>query len=172
MKNFIISISLLFCVGPFAVAHEGYDPSALAKEQPSQYTEYLHGLFENQTEIKTSSVTASPKLRKGTFAYTFRSEIKKQSRLKNANFAGEWILVVVGQGTGAFRYFLTNAKTGEVIDPDLMTTNGKPLFRSDRSLLVISGSVGEKTLDDAKKGVWGGPKAFAWKNNRFESVPL
>lgn len=172
MKNFVIFISAIVFFSSLAFANEGYDPSVLAQEQPSQYTEYLKGLFENQKEITVSSVTANPKVTKGTSAYSYRSEIKNQSNLKNANFAGEWILVVIGQGTGAFRYFLSNAKTGKVIDPHLMTTNGKPLFRSDRSLLVISGSVGESTLEDAKKGVYGGPKAFEWKNGRFESVAL
>jgi hypothetical protein len=172
MKKFIMIFLPFFFISSFAIAYEGHDPTILAREQPSEYTEYLLKLFQNQKEFKVSPNLIKPKFKKGTSAYLYRTEIKNQSNLEKANFSGDWILVIIPQGTAAFRYFLANTQTGKVIDPHLMTTNGNPLFQSNRSLLVISGSVGEKTLEDAKKGVLGGPKIYEWKNNRLVPVSL
>jgi hypothetical protein len=172
-----VYIRILLMVGVLIVslssfADEKYDPNVLAREQPSEYTSYLADLFKGYPPLSAKTVSAQPKLIKGTSAYRFRTEILRQTKISEANFAGGWILIVVGQGTGAARYFLMQALTGKLVDPKLLTENGIPLFEATRPLLVTSGSVGEKNLQDAKKGAWGGPKAWIWKDEKFQVVKL
>jgi hypothetical protein len=149
-----------------------FNPDVLAKEQPSEYTQYLNNLFKSYPELPIKKVSHKPILKKGSTHYSYRTEIKNQSDLKAANFSGNWILTAIPQGTGAFKYFLINVRTGKITDPHLMTTNGRPLFLPNRSLLVIAGSVGEKTLEDAVRGIYGGPKAFEWKKENLVPVEL
>jgi hypothetical protein len=167
-----LAFSLALGHSPAAASDDKYDPEILAREQGSEYAKYLAGLFRFYPELALEPVARKPILLKGTVPYRFRSEIRRQTDVKTANFAGQWVLIVVGQGTGAARYFAMNAKTGRVIDAKLATENGLPLFQPNRALLVTGGSTEEKTLAEAKKGAWGGPRAWLWKNSKFKELKL
>lgn len=159
---------LSFCFSIFAqAATPQNDPYKIAVIYKSEYTSYLKSLFDNTPSVFVEKVSANPQIKKNSTSSKFRTEIRRQSKNKKANFAGQWILNVVGCGTGCNQYFLTNVKTGQVIDPNLMSTNGSPLFVKNKNILVTSGSLGEKTLADAQKGVFGGPKSWIWKDNKF-----
>lgn len=169
-----ITLALLFFVN-FNIAlgaDSKYDPYFLASKHKSEYTSYLKGLFDQAESLQVKKVSVPPRLKKGLPGYKFRSEIKMQRSLNQVNFAGEWTLVVVGCGTGCSQYFLVQSETGKVVDPNLISTNGMPLFVKDKNILVTSGSVEAQTLNDAKKGVWGGPKAWQWNGKSFEEISL
>lgn len=153
-------------------ADSKYDPYLLASNRKSEYTSYLKNIFDRAKHLSIKTASAPPNLIKGSPGYKFRSEIKRQTKENKINFAGEWTLVVVGCGTACSQYFLVHSETGKVIDPHLITTNGNPLFVKNKNILVTSGSDGELTLTDAKKGVWGGPKAWRWNGKSFEEISL
>lgn len=172
MKKVILALLFLVNFNIALGADSKYDPYLLANEHKSQYTTYLKSLFDRAESIAVKKVSASPNIKKGLPGYKFRSEIKRQTKGNRVNFAGEWTLVVVGCGTGCGQYFLVQSETGNVIDPQLITTNGNPLFVENKNILVTSGSVEELTLDDAKKGAWGGPKAWQWNGKSFAEISL
>lgn len=180
MMRVVILLFLVWFV-PWTAAAESplpdaatHDPDKLAQEFPGDYTRHIQKLFATAAPTDVKTVTAKPRLHKGTEAYRYRTAIRTQTQIAKANFAGEWVLITVGCGTGCSSYFLMHAETGTVVNPRLMTVNGNPLFRPDRSLLVVGGSVGCcDTVQEAKEhGVWGGPKAWVWENRRFVPVPL
>lgn len=162
---FVFSSGVLF-------ANSKYDPYFLANKVNSEYTRYLKSLFDSNQPVAVEKVLSKPKLKKGQDGFNFRSEIKRQTSSHQVNFAGNWTLVVVGCGTGCSKYFLVQADTGKVIDPQLTTTNGYPLFTKDRNILVTRGSAEARTLDDAKKGVFGAPKAWQWDGKKFNEIQL
>ena len=166
MKKIILAYLLFVDFNIALGAESKYDPYLLANEHKSQYTSY------RAKSIPVKEISASPILRKGLPGYKFRSEIRRQTKQNQVNFAGEWTLVVVGCGTGCGQYFLVHSETGKVVDPNLISTNGNPLFLKDKNILVTSGSAEAHTLEDAKKGVWGGPKAWQWNGTRFEEIEL
>lgn len=171
-KKIIFAFMLLLASNIAAAADSKYDPFLLANEHKSEYTSYLKSLFDRAENVPVKKVSSIPNLKKGSPGYKFRSEIKRQTKANQVNFAGEWTLVVVGCGTGCGRYFLVQSETGNVIDPHLTSTNGNPLFVKDKNILVTSGSIEATTLDEAKKGVWGGPKAWQWNGESFEEIAL
>lgn len=165
-------IVFLVSVSSFAL-NQKYDPDYFEQTHKTEYARYLKKLFEQSPQVKIQKVAAKPKLIKGTSAYRFRTEIRRQTQsTKEANFAGKWILVVVGCGTGCAQYFLVDTQSGDVSDPHLMTENGNSFFKADKNLLVVGGSDTAQTLEDARKGVWGGPKAWTWNQKNFEQVAL
>lgn len=172
MKKIVLALTFFVNLNIALGADSKYDPYLLANEYKSQYTSYLKGLFDRAESIPFRKVSAAPILKKGLPGYKFRSEIKRQTKGNQVNFAGEWTLVVVGCGTGCSQYFLVQSETGKVVDPNLISTNGIPLFVKDKNLLITRGSVEAQTLDDAKKGVWGGPKAWQWNGTSFEEIAL
>jgi hypothetical protein len=163
MKLNIAIASICFCLFAEAATPQ-YDPYVIAGRNKSEYTSYLQSVFDKApfVSVEKVSVTA-PQIKKNSTSYRFRTEIIRQSKHKKANFAGRWVLSVIGCGTGCNQYFVTNVKTGQVIDPNLMTTNGTPLFVKNKNILITGGSIEEKTLADAQKGVLGGPKSWIWK---------
>lgn len=149
-----------------------YNPYLLAVEHKTEYTSYLKSLFDGVQQVPVKKVLSKPNIKKDLPGYNFRFEIKLQTSTKQVNFAGEWIIVVIGCGTGCSQYFLVQAETGKIVDPQLTTTNGQPLFVKDRNILVTRGSAEALTLDDAKKGVFGGPKAWQWDGMTFKEMAL
>ncbi len=172
MRRIIFAFMFLLAVSAAQAGDSKYDPYLLANEHKSEYTSYLKSLFEQAKPVPVEKVLVIPKLKKGLPGYSFRSEIRRQARSSGVNFAGEWTLVVVGCGTGCAQYFLVNAKTGKVIDPHITSTNGIPLFVKDKSIVVTVGSVDARTLDEAKKGAWGGPKAWRLDGKSFKEIAL
>lgn len=169
----ILILSLIFFGGVFAKATDPkYDPAVLVQEKNTEYTRYLKSLFDQAEIVPVQKAKFGPRLKKGLPGYKYRTEIRRQTLDKEVNFAGHWMLVVVGCGTGCGQFFLVDGLTGTVVDPDLMTVNGVPLFMKDRNLIVTLGSIGEETLEDAKKGVWGGPKVWKWTGSKFEEILL
>lgn len=172
MRKIIFAFSFVLAVNAAQATDSKYDPYLLANEQKSEYTNYLKSLFDQAESVPVDKALSRPNLKKGLPGYNFRSEINRQAKSSGVNFAGEWTLVVVGCGTGCAKYFLVHSKTGKVIDPDLMSTNGIPLFVKDKNILVTQGSVEAPTLDEAKKGAWGGPKAWRWNGKSFKEIAL
>ena len=161
----------LFFISTIALgANSSYDE--LRDKNKSEFGKFVLGLFERAPATPSAAQPRIvPELSKGTSAHKFRTEIRRQSAKNSTNFAGHWSLVVVGCGTGCARYFLVNGEDNSVIDPNLITTNGHPIFRQDQALLVVT-DASYKSFEEAKHGAWGPPKAWTWTGARFEPVRL
>lgn len=172
MKKIFYTFIFLFVSMKSMASSPSHDPYLLANEIKSEYTIYLKSIFERAKTIPTKMGSIRPNLKKGTPGYKFRSEIKRQVKMNQVNFAGEWSLVVIGCGMHCNKYFLIQSKTGKVIDSYLMTTNGNPLFVNNKNILVTQGSVEQQNLAEAQKGVLGGPKAWQWNGKTFKEISL
>lgn len=114
-------------------------------------------------------------------ARMYRTRLREWATEK-VNFAGHYILVTWGCGTGCVQIMFIDAKTGKVYHPDSIRTNvdvnvhdemlvggrswygeGSVHFQPDSELLIL---VGEPNEDADRRGI----SYFVWHNNQLKLI--
>jgi len=116
--------------------------------------------------------------KKNPDARTFRTRLTEGLR-GGVNFAGHYIVVGWGCGTGCISGAIIDGRTGEVFWPEQFNALGvwygadsyvdQPVaYKKNSRLLIITGVPGEKSEDapDRPSGVY----YYEWKNNRLRQI--
>jgi len=139
---------------------EGYRPDELLKNNDNDFARFLVNEFKKYpADVTHTFVKPQLVLKKGTAPYKFRTEIRRQFEKSEINFAGHWILIPVGCGTGCARFFLVDGVSGQVTDPKLTAENGRPFFEAESRLLYVGPAV-FKSYEEAMNAATGKPKAW------------
>ena len=131
--------------------------------------------FGNYPAAAEKPRVKSVDFRRDPSASTFRTRLTGAFR-RGVNFAGHYVLVGWGCGTGCTNGAIIEARNGRVIWPEqlynLDATYGDSYsdeqitFRKDSSLVVIHGIPGTK--NETAKAKPSGDYYYEWKNNRFK----
>lgn len=166
MRHLLLLIGF-FMTFPSHAAVNDHQPTELVKKNDNDYARFLVSEFKKfPASVTHTFVKPQLALKKGTSAYKFRTEITRQFEKENINFAGHWILIVIGCGAGCRQFFLVDGVTGDVTDPKLTTGNGTPYFEAESRLLYVG--PGEfKSYEEAMNSASGKPKAWLEESGKL-----